>query len=293
MTNKAKYTFVFSGICILLILIFTLFGGRTSSVKREEAAVETGDSTELVIRDRQIAKYPSPLHIQKKVVSDKLDLFSADLNHGYDLEPFNGYSDNEETLKLIAYLDKNPGILSHESIEVKNAERNNELYFQGKKVFAAPYIYTFSMSENEIIAVEAISTSEYPTYKNSSIDYDPDEKFFPVSYGEIWLIEPNQTARRISPKFINASRPRISSNGRKVAFTANAIDKTNSLILNEFIVVYDLVLNQVDYFNSNNSNKDHYSIVPLMWINGDKVLRVIEDSGETGGHAQVGYIEFR
>lgn len=225
-----------------------------------------------------------------EIVPDKDGSLSQDfLNHSYDLEPFEMVSDNEDVVKLGAYLMNNLDLIIHPDIEINHSEDDDTLSFKGKKIFNAAHIYNASVSNSGRIAVEAITKSEYPTYKNPQIDFDKEKKFLPVNYGEIWIIESGEKPYKVSAKNINATNPCISNNGKMIAYTANAIDQTNSRI-NEFLVVHDLETGQSKHYNSSNMDKDHYTISPVMWLRDDTVLRTTDDWGETGGHGEIGYI---
>ena len=284
MNNRSK--FLFLAVMFFSILAISYFFHKKGNFK-VEPKLSLGKLSRV-----KIASYPPPLHIQKKIIYDEDGLLSSDLEQGYDLSPFKGVSDNEQALELFAHLSNNPNINKYPGLEIRRGD-DEDLYLDDIKLFTSNYIYSQDISNNGIIAIEAITKSEYHTYKNPSIDFDSERKFFPVNYGEIWIVAPNEKPFKISPEFLSARSPRISGDGRKVAFSANAIDKTNSLILSEFVVVYDLTVGSVEYFGSENMKLGHYSVSPVMWLNEDKVLRVIEDWGETGGHAQVGYVDLR
>ncbi|WP_200393131.1 hypothetical protein [Roseibacillus ishigakijimensis] len=278
----------------ILILVFVVLVLLVAFIvnSRKEEFVEPPNNFTKSVKRKESGNYLSIFSNQKRITSDKDGSLSDDLEHGYDLEPFSNVSDDEQMVKLVAYLANNPHLYESSLVELKRDDED-EIYFRGKEVFKAPHIYEYSVSDNDVIAIEAVTKSEYLTHKNPSVDFDEEEKFFPVSYSEIWVIKPNQEPYKISPENINASSPRISNNAEKIAFTANALDQTNSPILSEFLVIYDLKTGAVQSYNTPNMGKDHYSITPVMWMNQDQTLRIVEDWGETGGHGQVGYVDFR
>jgi len=279
MNKKIILTVSLSLVCLIVFLC---------AIKYNEQSVSC-QSLKYSQRTQNQADYPSPFINQKSIRTSKGSL-SGDLDRGYDLTPFSGVSDDKETLMLIAYLANNPELHDHPLAKIIRNGDKDELQFEGKTIFKAPHIYKYSASSNNTLVFEAVTKSDCPTYKNPSIDYDIENKFFPVSYGEIWIAKPNQEPYKISLQNMNAANPCISSDGTKVAFTANVLDQTNSPV-NVFLVVYDLETNETQYFNSPNVEKDHYEITPVMWINNGKTLRTVEDWGETGGHAKIGYID--
>jgi hypothetical protein len=286
-------------VILILIVVLLIILARLSVFKSNESnevrSIVSDERAEIQTKSKCKVRtsYPSPFKKNHKMIirSGEDNRLSDDLDKDYDLSGFRIMSDDDEYVKLMALISNNPGLLNNPDIEIiPKSEAIDQLFFKGVNVFSAEHLYKSSVSKNGVIAIEAITNPSYPTYKDPGIDYDLKNNFFPVSYGEIWIIEPNGKPYRITPNNMNARDPSISGDGEKVAFVANFLDQTNSMLY-EILVIYDLNNKKVQYYNSPNMKNDHYVISPIMWIKDDSVLRVVEDWGETGGHGRVGYIE--
>jgi Tol biopolymer transport system component len=101
---------------------------------------------------------------------------------------------------------------------------------------------------------------------------------------EIWIIDASGRAERLSPTHVHASRPVISPDGRYVAFTAQYL--IGGALHSKVLMIKDRSTGELSSFAERKYGTD-YEIAPVDWVEGGKVLRVIEDWGESGGHLKL------
>lgn len=272
---------------IVSLLFVAAIGVAVWLVVSEPSATDVPiDRSEESSHEKFSQLFPSPKDLERENEVSR----SSDINIEFDPAELNGYTDDEEAMKLIAYLSNNPPYGKSDRVKITRGSPN-KLFIDGEEKFEAAQIYDYSISENGVIAIEAVTGDEYPSYKDPNIDFSTEKDFLPVSYGEIWIIGSDNELLRITDENTNGSYPCISKDGKKLAFKANLLTVRNRS-LEDFLMVVDLETGRSEKYSSPLKTKEHHVISPVMWINDGKTLRVIEDYGETGGHLTVGYINF-
>ena len=179
---------------------------------------------------------------------------------------------------------KDPAVIefwsSHKPQEIGEMRPTNaqtkQLWVNGRMVFEAAAIKNVrSMSQDGTIALAAVA--EEPSTTNPKDDVALSEK-----PSRIWLVDPHGNKRPISPPGIDASKPLIAPDATVVAFTGSRVGVGAIPPSNQLFVV-DLKSGASRTFNANQP-LDDYSVTAVEWADGGKVLKVIEDHGETGGH---------
>lgn len=158
-----------------------------------------------------------------------------------------------------------------------------EIELDGGRRFAATRIGEGrSMANDGTISLDAITTTEGTPIKN--VDAKEGGVTTTGAPGEIWVIDVSGKAERLSPPHVHASRPVISPDGRHVAFTAQYL--IGGSLHPKVLMIKDRSTGELSSFAGRKYGAD-YEIAPVDWVEGGKVLRVIEDWGETGGHMKL------
>lgn len=158
-----------------------------------------------------------------------------------------------------------------------------EIELDGGRRFAASQIgEARSMANDGTIALDAITTPDGTPIKN--IDAKEGGVTASGNPSEIWIIDALGRAERLSPTHVHASRPVISPDGRYVAFTAQYL--IGGALHSKVLMIKDRSTGELSSFAERKYGAD-YEIAPVDWVEGGKVLRVIEDWGETGGHLKL------
>jgi dipeptidyl aminopeptidase/acylaminoacyl peptidase len=158
-----------------------------------------------------------------------------------------------------------------------------EVELDGGRRFAATQIGECrSMANDGTIALDAITTPDGTPIKN--IDAKEGGVTASGNPSEIWIIDASGRAERLSPPHVHASRPVISPDGRYVAFTAQYL--IGGALHSKVLMIKDRNTGELSSFAERKYGAD-YEIAPVDWVEGGKVLRVIEDWGETGGHMKL------
>jgi hypothetical protein len=158
-----------------------------------------------------------------------------------------------------------------------SSEGKQQLMLNGKLVFEARRIGSKSISVSGTLFVEAVTGELVPGAKP--------EGEFPSRPREIWRIMRDKTSDKVSPSHVDASYPVVSPNGGFLAYTGCEIGE-NGLLGEPRLYVVNLVSSEVQVFGETAHIHD-YKVRAIDWVDDGKVLRVIEDWGETGGHMKL------
>jgi hypothetical protein len=139
-----------------------------------------------------------------------------------------------------------------------------------------------SEAEDGTVAFDAITTPEGTPIKE--IDATEGGVTTTGNPSEIWIIDKSGKPERLSPPNVHASRPVISPDGRHVAFTAQYL--IGGALLSKVLMIKDRNTGELSSYAERKYGAD-YEIAPVDWVENGKVLRVIEDWGETGGHMKL------
>jgi hypothetical protein len=162
-----------------------------------------------------------------------------------------------------------------------SGEGKQQLMLNGKLVFEARRIGSRSMSANGVLFVEAVTGELVPI---EQAEANADGKLV-SSPREIWRVMPDGTSEKINPSGIDASNPVSSPDGANVAYTGREIDP-NGFPGARRLYVVNLVSNEVRVFGET-GHVHNYTVRAIDWHQEGKVLRAIEDWGETGGHMKL------
>jgi hypothetical protein len=197
---------------------------------------------------------------------------------GIDATPFRGMTSDPALIRILAsFRPSQIGV-------VKQVSTNRvEIEFDGGRRFTAAQIGEGRSKANDgAIALDAITTPDGTPIK--SIDANDRGVTAPGNPGEIWVIDASGKTERISPPSVHASRPVISPDGRHVAFTAQFL--IGGSLHSKVLMIKDRSTGELSSYAEPKHRAD-YEIAPVDWVEGGKVLRVIEDWGETGGHMKL------
>ena len=170
-------------------------------------------------------------------------------------------------------------------VEIGQIQTSNEgkqqLMLNGKIVFEARHIGSRSISANGVLFVEAVTGELVPI---EQAEANADGKLV-GSPREIWRVLPDGTSGKITPSGIDASNPVTSPDGSNVAYTGREID-ANGFPGARRLYVVNLTSNEVRVFGET-GHVHNYTVRAIDWHQEGKVLRAIEDWGETGGHMKL------
>lgn len=107
----------------------------------------------------------------------------------------------------------------------------------------------------------------------------------PLPLRSVWIIRPNGASVKISPDGINAFSPLISPDGDKVAFTGQAVDKSG--VRSEQKLYVKSIMSGECLVIQGEDGLDDIHLGAVDWQQQGKILRVIQDHGETGGHMKL------
>ena len=163
-----------------------------------------------------------------------------------------------------------------------NVLENNRVVLElsGGRMFQATSIGdTRSEAKDGTVALDAI------TVPNGRIIREVDAHDGGVSAtgnpGEVWVVNSDGTASRISPEDVHAKNAIISPDGRFIAFEAQYV--AENALHSKFLMIADRTTMQLSSYAARRSDPT-YEIGPVDWVEDGKVLRVVENWGETGGH---------
>jgi hypothetical protein len=197
---------------------------------------------------------------------------------GIDPTPFKEMTNDPALIQILAsYRPNHIGT-------VKQAGSNRvELELEDGRRFAATQIGEGRSEANDgTTAFDAITTPEGKPIKN--IDAKEGGVTTAGNPSEVWIIDKAGKAERLSPPNVHAKRPVISPDGRHVAFTAQYL--IGGALHSKVLMVKDRSTGDLSSYAERRYGAD-YEIAPVDWVEGGKVLRVIEDWGETGGHMKL------
>lgn len=101
---------------------------------------------------------------------------------------------------------------------------------------------------------------------------------------EVWILKKDGEAERVSTPLMHAEHPIISPDGRYVAFGARYL--VGERLHPKVLMIVDRANGTLSSYAERKHGSD-YEISPIDWVEGGKVLRVVEDWGETGGHVKL------
>lgn len=160
-----------------------------------------------------------------------------------------------------------------------------DLIVDGTKVFSALKIEQGTQAEDGTIALSATTSAD------STLSTDGDR----WTLSEAWVVKPDGSSVRISPDNLHATSVLISPTGRYVAFTGAYVQYGPSgkqaYPGAESLIIRDLSNGATQHIGM--SKWADHSIGPVEWINGDKTLRVIQNHGEAGGNAKMGFVQMQ
>lgn len=197
---------------------------------------------------------------------------------GIDPTPFKEMTSDPALIQILASYRPN------QIGAVKQTGPNRvELVLEDGRRFAATQIGEgMSKANDGTVALDAITTPEGTPIKN--IDAKETGVTAAGNPSEIWIINKSGKAERLSPPHVHASRPVISPDGRHVAFTAQYL--IGGALHSKVLMIKDRSTGELSSYAERKYGAD-YEIAPVDWVEGGKVLRVIEDWGETGGHMKL------
>lgn len=164
---------------------------------------------------------------------------------------------------------------------IKEGE-NGEVILElpGSRSFVATYIGAVrSESQDGTVALEAITVPN--GYMIKEVDAHDGGVSTAGNPSEIWIVNADGTSSRVSPQDVHAKNPIISPDGRFIAFSAQYV--TGNALHGKFLMIADKTTMQINSYATKRSDST-YEIRPVDWVDDGKVLRVVEDWGETGGH---------
>lgn len=229
---------------------------------------------------------PSPSSVQDR--DDELTVrveSAVDLNAlGIDPAPFKAMTSDPALIQILA------SYRPHQIGAVKQTGPSRvELELEDGRRFAATQIGEGrSEAKDGTVALDAITAPEGTPIKN--IDVREGGATTAGSPGEIWIIDKSGNAERLSPPHVHASRPVISPDGRYVAFTGRYL--VGGAFRSKVLMIKDRSTGELSSYAVRKYGAD-YEIAPVDWVEGGKVLRVIEDWGETGGHMKLKQVNVR
>lgn len=197
---------------------------------------------------------------------------------GIDPTPFKEMTNDPELIQILASNQTNPiGI-------VKQAGSSRvELELEDGRRFAAALIGEGRSKANDgTVALDAVTSPEGTSIKN--IDGLEGGVTTTGHPSEVWIMDPSGKVERLSPSDVHASRPVISPDGRYVAFTAQYL--VNGSLHPKVLLIKNRITGELSSYADRRHGAD-YEIAPVDWVDGGRVLRVIEDWGETGGHMKL------
>jgi len=161
--------------------------------------------------------------------------------------------------------------------EVRPTEtESQQLWINGRMVFEATAIKNVrSMAQDGTIALAAVTDEPLPAAPKHEIAGSERPS-------RIWLVDAGGNKKQVSPPAIDASRPLISPSGRFVAFTGSRSGGIEPFAGNQLFVV-DVENGHSRTYNTNQP-LEHYSVTAVEWSDDEKLIKIIEDHGETGGH---------
>jgi hypothetical protein len=162
-----------------------------------------------------------------------------------------------------------------------SSKGKQQLLINGNLVFEAQRIGSRSISSKGVLFVDAVIGELVPI---EQAEANADGKLV-GSPREIWRVMPGGTSEKISPAGIDASNPVVSPDGSNVAYTGREID-ANGFPGTRRLYVVDLMSNEVRVFGET-GHVHNYTVRAIDWRQEGKVLRAIEDWGETGGHMKL------
>ena len=197
---------------------------------------------------------------------------------GIDLTPFKKHTSDPALIHIWAtYKQKQIGLVKQ--MEPHRARLELE---DGRRFEATQIGEERSQANDGTVALDAITTPEGTPIKN--IDAKEGGVTTTGNPSEIWIIDKSGKPERLSPPHVHGSRPVISPDGRHVAFTAQYL--IGGALHSKVLMIKDRITGELSSYAERKYGAD-YEIAPVDWVEGGKVLRVIEDWGETGGHMKL------
>jgi hypothetical protein len=202
---------------------------------------------------------------------------------GIDPTPYKEITNDPALIKILASYKKTK-IGGVNQLEPKLVELVLE---DGRKFKAAHIGEERSMADDGTLALDAITSPLGFPIKN--IDATEGGVTVEGNPSEIWIVNSDGKTERLSPLNVHAKRPIISPDGRYVAYTAQYL--VGGSLYAKVLIINDRKSGEISSYAERKHEAD-YEISPVDWVEGGKVLRVIEDWGETGGHMKLKEVRF-
>ena len=171
------------------------------------------------------------------------------------------------------------------------SDRIQQLYIGERLVFEAAHILKRrSISSDGTVALAAIIGDAKSGTKSDTLSPD-DNALMDKGPSAIWIVDSLAQKKRISPPSVTATLPLIAPDGHAIAFTGqkvSSVDSESSCML--FVV--DSKTGQCRTFGSR-EHLDNYIVSAAEWSDDGKLLYVLEDHGETGGHMVMKCVRFK
>jgi hypothetical protein len=229
---------------------------------------------------KPLVRAPSPSPIQDR--DDELTVrveSAVDLKAlGIDPAPFKTMTSDPALIQILASCR----LRQIGTVKQTGPSREELELADGRRFSATQIGEGRSEAKDGTVALDVITTLEGAPIKN--IDAREGGVTTTGNPSEIWIIDRLGKAERLSPPHVHASRPVISPDGRYVAFTGRYL--VGGALHSKVLMIKDRSTGELSSYAGRKYGAD-YEIAPVDWVEGGKVLRVIEDWGETGGHMKL------
>lgn len=221
---------------------------------------------------------PSPIQNRDDELTVRVEP-SVDLKSlGIDPTPFSGMTSDPAVIRIWA---------TYKPLQIGNVKQTGSdgevLVLEDGRQFTATQIgKKRSQAADGTVALDAITKPGGVPIK--TIDATEGGITTTGNPSEVWIIDAGGKAERLSPDHVHAVSPEISPDGRYVAFTGQYV--VGGALHPEVLMIKDRSTGELSSYAERKYGAD-YQIAPLDWVEGGKVLRVIEDWGETGGHMKL------
>lgn len=268
-----KATYIFTGCLAVVLLAIALVTSSHKADSKISSLASSTTETQQSMKPRQrldsnsIQNRDDELLVRKEPPVDLASL-------GIDPSPFKQETDNPALIQILAR-HQPPSVGS-----VKPTDTNSVVLElkDGRRFEAVAIGDTRSQAADGTVALNAVTSRNREPLKII------EGETIPGNPGEIWIIGKDGKSERISPPHVHADHPIISPDGRYVAFVARYL--VSGALHPKVLLMLDRMSGQLSSYADRKYGAD-YEISPIDWVEGGKVLRVIEDWGETGGHIKL------
>ncbi len=199
-------------------------------------------------------------------------------------ENMRGATDDPSVVELLTTYQKG------EIGKVVATEKGTQQLWDGTKLlFEAKRIGARSRAADGTIALDAV-TGDQISIEDAEVVGTGDEAKLISSPREIWFVTPTGIKTKVSPPNMDAFAPVIEPNGKSIAFTGRLLND-KGFPSNQRLYVGDATSGQYRVFAGDEHLHD-YQVWAVDWVKNSKVLRVLQDHGETGGHMKLKQVRF-